>query len=785
MLLRDLVFFMTGAAALAYEVLWARLLARVLGGDAEGAALVLALFMLGLGLGAASFASRASASERPRALFAGLELFAGGWAAASPWMLAAIDPTAPLAVRVLLCALAILPPTLAMGATFPLMGRLSIVEPAEAGQATARFYGANTFGACLGALLAPTLLMPLFGLSRGLAAAACLDLAAALLALRLPAARPAAPREARPSLSLSPALAAVPFLIGFTSLALEVMLTRLLVSLTGATVYSFALVLAVFLLGIGLGSAQASGLRALGARPRRVLGACAAFAPPMLLLGLVLLGWKAGQGDLFGILANLRPPPGATWRMWAVQALLAALALLPVTIAFGLALPSAVAAALEQRRGDPPEGALGAVYLSNTLGALLGSLVAGFALLPLCGPRVGLALALLPCLLAAFLAAGPRALLPWAGAGAAFLLALHALGPPGARRGPTPLALYFGRNATVAVEESVEPDGARLRSLRVNGKVEASTAPVDMRLQRLLALIPAHGHGEVQSALVIGLGSGMTAGALLALPELELLRVFEIERSVPLAARSFAAWNGGLLDDPRLELSIADGRLALARSRERFDLITADPLHPATRGSSDLFALEHFQAMAAHLAPGGVASQWLPLYELSTADVRTVVATWTAAFEHCSAWLTAYDLALVGSREELPPERMEAALPSAVRRLLSEVGVHSSPELEALLVARDGDLREFARGVRPMTLDRPLLEARAPLSYLSGYATEVLAWAGRREFAESLPERARPRALAVRGLLARFLADLPRGWSAAASAYGHALLALPPLAERP
>ncbi len=779
----DLVFLLSGAAALSYEVLWARLLSRSLGGDAEGAAVVLALFMAGLGLGAALFAHRAANASRPRTLFAALELFVAAWAAASPWMLSAIGPSESLAVLTLLCALVILPPTLAMGATFPLMGRLAIAEHGAAGPATSRFYGANTLGACVGALLAPAVLMPLFGLSRGLAAAAMLDLAAAALVFGLQPARPPTPRRARRLWALSPALALIPFLLGFSSLALEVLLTRLLVSVTGATVYAFAVVLAVFLLGIGLGSRQAAELLRPGRDPRRVLAVCAAAAPALALLGVLLLRWRLGESDLFGSLANRRPLQGGGWRLWATQAVLAALALLPVTIAFGIALPSAVASALEERRERRPEDALGAVYLSNTLGALLGSLAAGFALLPWSGPRVGLVLAALPCLLAAFVAAGPRARVPWLGCAAALALAVLALRPAQGMNGPTQLALHFGRNSTVAVQESLEADGARVRCLRINGKVEATTAPVDMRLQRLLALIPGLLHGRVERALVIGLGSGMTAGALLDLPGLQRLTVLEIERGVLRAARLFSPWNGGLLDDPRTEVRIADGRLALARTSAHYDLITADPLHPATRGSSDLFALEHFRAMAEHLAPGGVASQWLPLYELSPADVRTVVATWTAAFAHSSAWLTAYDLALVGSREPLPPERLLGALPPGVRASLSEVGVHSGPELLALLVARNEELRAFALRAEAMTLDRPWLELRAPLSYLAGYTTEVLAWAGRNDFVSQLPARARPRAIEVRGLLERFLSDLPRGWSAAAATYGRALLALPALPE--
>jgi spermidine synthase len=775
--LRDAVFFLSGVAALAYQVLWARLAARSLGGDAEGAAVVLALFMGGLGLGARWAARLAARVQRPARAFAALEIALGAWAALTPWALERVDAGAGWSVRVLGVCAVLLPATLAMGATFPLMGRLAIEGGARGGAQTARFYGVNTLGACAGALLAPAWLMPAFGLRLGLAVAALFDLVAGLLALRARVAARAPATEPSASSAVPASLLVATALLGATSLALEVLLTRLLIHVTGATLYAFAIVLAVFLAGIAWGSLQAREALERGDGARE-LARAAAWAAPLALVGLLVLRGYLGERDLFGSLANRQPAQAATWRLWLFDALAAGFAFLPVTLAFGRALPAAVAAALAARPRMEPERVLGSIYLANTLGALLGALAAGFLLLPVVGPRAGVALALLPAAAAAFLArAGLRA--PLAGLALGALAGLFALAPP-RERDTRAIALHFGRNSTVAVEEGREEDGARVRALRVNGKVEATTAPVDMRLQRLLALVPGLLHGEVRSALVIGLGTGMTAGALLDLPELESLEVFELEPRLPSAARHFAAWNGGLLDDPRTRVSIADGRVALAQSERRWDLITADPLHPATRGSSDLFSLEHFRAMAQHLAPGGVASQWLPLYELSTLDVRTVVATWCAAFPYTSAWLTAYDLALVGALEPLP-ERVHAFSPRVAEHL-AQVGVRDALALDALLVARDADLRAWSSGTAPMTLDRPILEARAPLSFLSGYSTEVLAWAGRAEFVETLPEDLRPRARQARAHLERFLDELPSGWSRAAARYGRALLELPELA---
>lgn len=801
----DIVFFVSGAAALVYETVWIRLLARALGGDALGLAVVLAAFMGGMGLGAALFARAAARSRRPHRLYAQILFGLALWALLSPWMLALPGPVEGGLARLALAFAVLLPPTLAMGATFPLMGRLTIARTADTGRETSAFYGSNTLGAALGALAGPLVLMPLLGLDGALLAAAGLDALAGLAALRWlrapgsateidpgssPAAGPAPSAAQRgPLRAASAAFYRDPLwigagLLGFSGLALEVVLARVLLSVTGASVYAYAIVLTVFLTGIGLGSRQISGAR-VGSwlEPgERLFALCALAIPASTLGGLLLLEWQVGGADLLGYATNLVPAGSGVARLWAVHALLAGLALLPPALALGAALPSAAAGLAARHPRLPREGLLGRLYAANTIGALVGSLAAAFVLLPQLGPRLGLLAALAPALGAGLWTRGPGLSARLAATALCALLALAHLprDPAGLTR---VLAQAHGPFSSAAAEETPEPGGGQTRSLRVNGRVVATTAPVDLRLQRMLGLVPALLHGEVQSALVIGLGTGMTAGSLLALPELERLLVVEISSAVIEVSRAFDPWTLDLFVDPRSELLVADGRHVLARSQERFDLITSDPIHPWTRGSSDLYALEHFERMAAHLSQGGIASQWLPLYQLSGDDLRTVVATWCAAFPHTAAWLTAYDLALIGAHRPLPgPGALaERPWPPLVRRLLSEAGVHSGIEAAALQVAGDRELRELAAGVRPMGEMRPVLEFRAPLSYLAGYSVEILAWAGRAEFVPELPPRVQPRAREVRAALARFLEALPQGYGEAARRYGAELLALPPL----
>jgi spermidine synthase len=780
----DAVFFLSGLAALVYETIWARLLTRLLGSQASATAVVLAVFMAGLGIGALLFASRARSTERPQRMYALLEGFIGVWAALSPAIFAVLEPVDSYLARAVVASVVLLPPTIAMGATFPLMGRLTIASAEGVGTETSSFYGANTLGACAGAVLGTAVFMPVLGLRGGLWGAAACSFLAAWLGSTL-----GAPAEREQTVGGGKlgfdAFWTVPMLLGMSSLALEVILTRLLVTVTGASIYAFAIVLAVFLFGIGLGSRQARELLTSAERSKRVVSISAVLVPVLSLVGVLALRWQLSEPDLFASLANRMPSNVSPIVMWLSHALFAGLALLPPAVAFGMALPASVAVAVARAPAAARERTLGAVYAANTLGALLGSLGAAFLAMPMLGLRVGYAIALAPCALAALLADGfaprtPRGVTT-IGIAAAAALAVLALRPAERPDGARVLLHEAGLYEMVAVEESVEPDGTPVRSIRLNGKVEASTAAVDQRLQLLLGHIPGLLHGHVVNALCIGTGTGMTAGSLLDLPALEHLTLFEIEPVVPNGTRMFGEWNNHLLDDPRLKIVFGDGRHSLFETDARFDLITADPLHVWSRGSSDLYTLEYYREMAHHLAPRGVASQWIGLYELSTRDVKTVISTWCAAFPHTTAYLTAYDLALVGSNDPIATDLSAVALPPRMAEHLARVGVHSGAEIAALCVGDDADLRSYSSDVPAMRDDLPILEFRAPFSFLKGYSEEVLRWCARPEFVERLPASSRERARQIRQLLTKFLDELGSGMSAASARYGHELLALPPL----
>jgi spermidine synthase len=778
----DPIFFASGAAALVYQVVWARLLARVLGSDALGSALVLAVFMGGMALGAEWAARSAGASRRPERTYALLLTTIGAWAVISPWLLGAIGPVEGLFPRAATAALLLAVPTLAMGATFPFMGRLVLGRGASLGSDTASFYGANTLGAATGALSAAFLLLPAFGFRGTLMVAALLDMGAAFAAWRFLSAPVAT--DAPPPTSPAPVTTKIPLRIlvapmflGASSLALEVVLTRVLITVTGASVYAFALVLAVFLAGLGLGARQGVEWLARG-NGERVLAWSAWAAVLGALVGVGLLAWRLGERDVFGHLSNRMPLGVGTLRLWLMHALFAGFALLPAAFAFGLALPAAIAAALGQgTTGARREVILGRLYALNTAGATVGALTAGFVLLPRLGAHHGLAVALAPAVLAALFLPHPKLA---ARLGLLVLAALLWFALDGDDKHDPSRRVLFAASGPVS-NASVEEFGAgerAIRALRVDGKIVATTAPVDRRLQVVLGALPAWLADEPKRAVVVGLGTGMTAGALLHFDALEHMDVVELSSAVARASRSFDGWNRNLFEDSRTHLDLSDGRHRLALTADgEYDIVTSDPIHPWTRGSSDLYALEHFRHMARVLSAHGVASQWLPLYQLSREDVATVVSTWTRAFPHTAAWLTAYDLALIGSHVPLPSDLDRRPLPSSLAAELATLGIPGPVELAALQVADDAALRSFARDAEPMWEDHPVLEFRAPKSFLAGYATEVLAWAGRTEALNIVPEASRPAAREVQALLAQFLTDLPQGLSNAAERFGDALVA--------
>ena len=751
------LFALSGAAGLVHEVAWSRALSQVLGGSLPATSIVLAVFLLGLGAGSAIASRIADRLARPLRVYAGLEAALALWAGLSPLLMTAathllerVGPAfgdgLPIALlRLAVAAALLLPPTMAMGATFPILVR------ACGGERIAILYGTNTLGAAAGALLGAFALQPWLGTRGSFGAAGALNLLVALAAWSLawprasagaaPAAAPAGvhspSRESTPRGAALPAEAggwldparSMALLSGAVGALLQSCWTRIAVLAFGSSTYALGLTLAACIAGLGIGPLLvARGNRRRGAAsPERA--ANAAFSVGILsLLILPLLGalprLAAGLSRVFE-----RSPPGAL----ALQfALMGGLLLLP-SMAQGACLPL-LAQIAAPRRGAVP--AAGEIYALSTWGSAAGFLLAGFLLVPAIGTRRTLILAAILALMMS-LRLRPRrrlrALLVSAASLALLLLPAWdaaevssggflygpiyrvALGPDGLReairrRGSIVYAREAG-DGLVTVRRA--PSG--VLSLQINGKTEASSGP-DLSTQLLAAHLPLLLHPAPNDALIIGLASGITLGAAERHP-LRSIHAIEIARAVPGAARVFAEANHGALDDPRTTLVMDDARAQLLMRQDQYDVISSQPSNPWVAGVANLFTVEFYRLARARLRPHGVFCQWVQAYRIAPEDFRGIVGSFLEVFPDATLWEESAgggDYFLIGGAV-IDPHRLGTA-DAAVWEDLSRVGLHEPADLLARFVSGPRGLRDFAAGARRHTDDNLYLEWRAPLA---------------------------------------------------------------------
>ncbi len=746
------IFFLSGACALVYETVWARWLGLALGADAWGIAAVLAGFMAGFGIGSAAAGALASRVSRPGLAYGLAEVGIALCGFLSSLLLPALASLTPAlhgltethpalhhALRFALAVAVLLAPATLLGATFPLMARLR-ARPEREGEGVARLYAWNTLGAASGAALSAFVLVPGLGLTGSTFLAATMNLLAGAAAIALypgrslPTRAPlaSAPSAGAPADPDARVVLAAAFLSGFASLAQETLLTRALVGALGASTYAFACVLTAFLAGIGIGPHLLPPGEDPG-RARRRLAGCQVGAVWGLLLGILAISHLLGIDGFLGAPRNRTPDVEGIGALFAYQFLVCCAALLPSAVFLGAAFPAAIRAA-HAGAGDVARTA-GRVYAANTAGAILGTLLAAFVALPLLGLRASLAASAGASLLAAVLllarrsSIGPRRGLLLLGAlslpAGGILLLRSPPDPPGTRT----IFHEEGSAATVSVEETTGVLGEQVRGLRVEGKIVATSGFLDMRLQRLLGLLPVLASADPSTLLTVGLGTGMTGGASALASEGGASTVVEIAPPVARGAAYFDRENHGVLRRSRLRFE--DGRNFLLGTRERFGVITTDPIHPWTSGSGSLYTVEYFRLVASRLAAGGAVAQWIPLYEVSESDVRSIASSFAAAFPRVALFLTGYDLVLLGRTDEIAFDaaRVEALFRSPeVAESLREIGVLSAADLLATFVAGDEAVRAYVEGAPVNLDDRPEIEYSAPRSLLSGYAAGALRW---------------------------------------------------------
>lgn len=769
-----LLFFVSGAAALVYEVAWVRSLGLVFGASHLAVTTVLAVYMGGQALGSRLFGARADHAARPLRLYGLLEL---GIAAAALVFLglmkiypAVYGPLARLAetnaawltvLRTAFAVMAMAVPTTLMGGTLPVLTRHVTRRGEEVASHLSFLYAFNTFGAVAGTALAGFVLLKHIGVDATLLVAVAASATVGLTALVLGrGAAPGTPARAAPAeviptaavegggaTALSRRLTVLGIGVsGFCALGYEILWTRMLTLVVGTSVYSFTLMLVAFLAGIGIGSHAFALLRSVRWTRPGGRGSVVLFGATQVAVGASALAVTVLMRDLpqaANRMQGIFVGGGSEFGGRLMATLVIAFAYMFVPAFFmGLAFPAA-GAVWAARDGDAG-GTVGRLLGANTVGAILGSVTSGFALVYLFGIERSLQMLVvvnvatgLTVVLADTL---PRPALTAVPALAAVLLVVRGVAPGwgrvwdrdffaaftnNTRNFDTPESirrknidvLYYheGVNETVSV---IRPKGT-VQTFIVNGRPEASTAPGDMQVQRTLGHLPMLLHPHPRSAFVLGTGTGMTLGAVSLHPEVERIVLGEIEEAMLGVARTFDRWNDRVLDDPRLRVVLNDGRNFLSTTRERFDVVTADPIHPWSGGAGYLYTREYFRSVSDRLAPGGIACQWLPLYELTVDDIRTVLRTFSDSFEHVAVWLTYWDAVLIGSRSPIVIDAAAIARrldTPAMRADMAPIHMETADDFLSYFLMGTAGARAFAAGGQVNTDDNLLLEFSAPAS---------------------------------------------------------------------
>lgn len=733
----------SGVCALVYQVLWLRLLALTFGVTVHAAATVLASFMGGLALGSLLAGRLADRSPNPLRLFGLVEAGIGLVALCSPIVLRGVEalflmlaPHLPESVlvgslvRAVLSFVVLLAPTALMGATMPIVVKSSLTKIEGLGTRVSLLYAANTAGAIGGTVLAGFYLIPRIGLSRAFLLAAAVNVTigvVAVLASRTFAAPAAPPRPATPTAtadSPSPALPAgarmvlaVSAISGFASLALEVVWFRLLAIFLGPTSYTFTVVLATVLAGIALGSALAAPLL----RWRRLDWVQA-------LAVLQLAGAAIVLASFSGILMPEEAPAWVAAALrtagvdFAIPAVAMSLAVvLPASLFFGMSFPIGLriwagADGLATETGRR----VGLFYSVNVGGGILGSLLAGFLLLPWLGSRDSLVL-----LAALYVAAGlglqatcarRRPLMTGLVAASLVGLVLQA------QAVPDPLdiiqrRIYTGRpviwqdegmQTTVAVV-----GGLNNRVLFLDGRHQANDSPEMAFIHRRIGLLPVILHPSPRRALVVGMGGGASPGAMSQYPGLQV-DVVELSEGVIKAGEYFSHINFDILRNPSVRLIVDDGRNVLQRVRGTYDIITADAIIPRHAGANSLNSVEYFRLVRNALAPGGIVLHWNGGATLE--EYQLILRAFVEVFPHTTVW--GDGSLMVGTPEPLTVSRarISALLASPdTRDVLHMMHVEEVDHLEKMFRGDTDAVRAFLGDGPVLSDDRPLLEYFASL----------------------------------------------------------------------
>ncbi len=786
-----LLFLVSGAFGLGYQVLWSKYLLDFIGVSAYSYATVLAAFMGGLALGSAWLGRVADRVKSPLRFYAILEAGVGLYAIAylpimewtkelyGSWVRFAPDEagaTFGIWAKLTVSGLLLLPPTILLGGTFPAMVRHVTVNMGVVGRRASRLYSLNALGAVVGTLAMAFLAMPMLGMRGSLwvlaagnlvvAAAAWLLARARVEAEPEPSAAPAsvspAPEDASPSTRtaagteerVTPAITRLVLIVialeGMISFGYEIAWTRYFGLVLGSSTYSFAVMLAAFITGIALGAGLFASFEHRIRRPLAFFGATQIAAGLLVVLPLFVYPYVPW---VFSRYASLFSGQGGAFFLFEMGKLvLCFVFMLPPTTLIGMAIPIVVKG-LANQLGHLGRDS-GRIYAWNTLGSVVGSLLAGLVLLPLLGMEellriyaignAGLGLLVILAIrkgglrahggaVAACVATLLIAGVAWVGGGwdnTWFSLSRFRRDASGltfaeakARLEPFDVVLFEDDPAANLMVTSRPTATGPFYTLYVNGKPDASS-DTDLPTQLLSGHIPLLLHPDPKDVLIIGMASGVTAGASLEYP-IERLDVVELVRKMPKATRVFGPWNGSPEYDPRCVMIFDDARSYLSYTTQVYDLIVSEPSNPWMAGIGALFTEEFYNRAKRSLRDDGIYLQWIQLYDMSDQTLGTVIRSFRTAFPYIYGFQgNNVDLLLLGSRKPLQPdsERIERLVAEAdIRRQLESVNIRDTSSL--LFLQRFGPrtaefLASFAERVN--TDDNHFLEYRAPRDLFAG-----------------------------------------------------------------
>ena len=767
-----LLFFGSGCAALIYEIVWFQMLQLVIGSSAVSLGVLVGTYMGGMCLGSVVLPRIISAARHPLRVYALLEsgigllgilILFGMPEAARIYSAHVGSGLTGILLRGLFASVCLLPPTILMGATLPAMARR--IESTPHGVSwLGFFYGGNIAGAVFGCLFAGFYLLRVHDSFFATFVAAAINGTVALAAVALSVStrfeqqvgaqvsgtvrteKQAGPEAGVPR-QFPWAVYITIALSGLTAIGAEVVWTRLLSLTLGGTVYAFSIILAVFLFGLGIGSGVGSALSRKSLRPGILLGWCQFFLTAAIFWTACMLAESLPYWPIDpSLTAN-------AWLNFQLDMARCLWALLPATLFWGASFPLALAAAAA--RGQDPGRLVGGIYAANTIGGILGGVGFSIVFIPWIGTQQSQRLLIGVAALAALLMFGASARRFWKITSPAAVvrgilvfaalvffteaLAKHVAKIPGAlvaygrfmpgRMGESDM-LYVGEgmNNSVAVSQD---KSSGVHNFHISGKIEASSEPQDMRLQRMLGFLPALVHPHPRSVLIVGCGAGVTAGTFTVCPGVEKITLCEMEPLVPpIAAKFFRLENYGVVNDPRTRIIFDDARHYIFTTRDKFDIITSDPIHPWVKGSATLYTKEYFELVKSHLNPGGIVTQWVPLYESDSAVVKSEIATFFEVFPDGTIWSNdengkGYDVVLLGQGGETKinlddiEQRLDRADYSAEAQSLKDVGFGSVFDLFGTYA---GNARELAPWLKDAEINR---DRNLRLQYLAGFRSNL------------------------------------------------------------